>query len=168
MDDAGMVREVEHRFGWTARGHQGSNRHMSPEVHVTRTLDAWNRRDVAAYTSSFAEDAVLHDPFFPEPTKGRDALAELAHGLWSSFSDVRWELNGPVIADGNRAAFVVAIQMTHDGPLPMPDGSVIDATGEKIAFDSAIFWTFDDDGLVVEERGHFDATAIALQLGLVG
>jgi len=141
---------------------------MSAEQHVTATLDAWNQRDVAAYTSHFAEDAVLHDPFFPEPTKGRDALAGLATGLWGSFSDVRWDLKGPVIAEGNRAAFVVDVQMTHDGPLPMPDGTMIDPTGEKISFESAIFWTFNDDGLVAEERGHFDATAIALQLGLVG
>jgi hypothetical protein len=30
-----------------------------------------------------------------------------------------------------------------------------------------VFWTL-DDGLVAEERGYFDATAIAMQIGLVG
>jgi predicted ester cyclase len=64
-------------------------------------------------------------------------------------------------------AFSFAIRMTHDGPMPMPDGSVIDPTGEKISFTSGVFWAL-DDGLVAEERGYFDATAIAMQIGLVG
>lgn len=141
---------------------------MSPEELVDQVITAFNERDTAAYTTSFAEDAVLHDPFFPEPTKGREALAGLATGIWSSFSDVHWERNGPVIADGTHIAYRVAVRMTHDGPMPMPDGTVIEPTGEKVSFESGVFWTIDGDGLVAEELGYFDATAVAVQLGLVG
>jgi len=140
---------------------------MRPEELVNQAITAFNQRDAAAYTAVFAEEAVLHDPFYPEPVTGREALAAMVAGLWSSFSDVRWELGGPIVANGEQAAFPVDIRMTHDGPMPMPDGSVIEPTGEQISFTSGVFWTL-DDGLVAEERGYFDATAIAMQLGLVG
>lgn len=141
---------------------------MSPEDLVHQAIASFNQRDAASYTALFAEDAVLHDPFFPEPTKGREALAALVSGIWGSFSDARWELAGPVVADAERVAYTVAVRMTHDGPMPMPDGSVVEPTGEEIAFESGVFWTLDDDRLVAEERGYFDATALAVQLGLVG
>ena len=89
-------------------------------------------------------------------------------GIWASSSDAHWELDGPVVANGKRVAYPLAIRMTHAGPMPMPDGSVIDPTGEKISFTSGMFWTLDDDGLVAEERGYFNATAVAMQLGLPG
>ncbi len=141
---------------------------MPPEELVNRAIARFNQRDAAAYAALFAEDAVLHDPFFPEPTKGREALAEMVTGIWGSFSDVRWELAGPVIANGERVAYPVTVRMTHDGPMPLPDGTVIEPTGERVSFDTGVFWTLDDDGLVVEERGYFDATAVAMQLGIVG
>jgi len=141
---------------------------MPPEELVRRAIAAFNQRDVAGYTAVFAHDAVLHDPSFPEPTKGRAALAAAVRGLWSSFSDVHWELDGPVVAEGNLVAYSLTIRMTHDGPLPMPDGSVIEATGEKVSSGSAVFWRLEDEGLVIEERSYFDATGVALQLGLVG
>lgn len=140
---------------------------MRSEELVNQAITAFNQRDAAAYTAVFSEEAVLHDPFFPEPITGREALAEMVSGIWSSFSDVHWALGGPIVASSQQVAFPVAIRMTHDGPMPMPDGSVIDPTGERISFTSGVFWTL-DDGLVAEERGYFDATAIAMQLGLVG
>lgn len=141
---------------------------MTPQEHVTTAIDGFNQRDAAKYASVFATDAVLHDPFFPEPTKGRDGIQAMIGGIWGSFSDVTWTLASPVIASGDRMAFNVDVEMTHDGPLPMPDGSVVEPTGERITFETGVFWTLDADGLVAEERGYFDATAIALQLGLVG
>ena len=140
---------------------------MPPEELVNQAIATFNQRDAAAYTALFAEDTVLRDPFVPEPTKGREALAELVTGIWGSFSDVHWELAGPVVANGKRVAYPLTIRMTHDGPMPMPDGTVIEPTGERIAFETGIFWTLDDHGLVAEERGYFDATAVAMQLGLV-
>ena len=119
---------------------------MSPQELVNQAIAAFNQRDAATYTALFTEDA----------------------GIWSSFSDVNWELAGPVLADGEHVAYAVTVQMTHDGPMPMPDGSVVGPTGEKVSFETGVFWTRDNDGLIAEERGYFDATAVALQLGLIG
>lgn len=141
---------------------------MPPEELVPQVIAAFNHRDVVGYTTAFAEDVVLHDPLFPEPTKGRGILAAVVTGIWRSFSDVHWELHGPVVANGKRVAYPLGIRMTHDGPMPMPDGTMTEPTGERISFETGVFWTLDDDGLVTEERSYFDATAVAMQLGLVG
>ncbi len=141
---------------------------MSPEDLVRRAIAAFNRRDLAGYTELFSPDVVVHDPSFPGPTRGRAALARIIVGTWRSFSDVHWGRDGPVVADGDMVAFALRFDMTQDGPLPMPDGTEFEATGQRISCASAVFWRRDDVGLVVEERSYFDATAVALRLGLVG
>ena len=141
---------------------------MSPEELVHRYLEAFNQRDLAAMQALYAEDAVTYDPSHPEPIKGWEAMADVIRGQWAAFSDARWELLRPVVASGGRAAYEVAMQMTHDGPLSMPDGSTLEATGTKLSVEVGVFVTLDDDELIAEERGYLDATAVALQFGLVG
>ena len=141
---------------------------MSPEELVDRYVEAFNQRDLAAMQALYAEDAVTHDPSYPEPIKGWEAMADVMRGQWAAFPDARWELLGPVVASGNRAAYEIAMQMAHDGPLSMPDGSTLEATGTELSVEVGVFLTLDADGSIAEERGYLDATAVALQLGLVG
>jgi hypothetical protein len=49
----------------------------------------------------------------------------------------------------------------------MPDGAVIDPTGERISFESAMFLTLRDDGAAGMERSDFAATTITVVLELV-
>lgn len=112
-------------------------------------------------------DAVVHDPFFPEPTKGRDALQALLEGILRAFPDMTWEQVGdPIEADG-RVALVVLIRGTNEGPLAMPGGE-LPATGKAITYEAAVIWTLAPDGLIAEESSYFDATGVAAQLGLTG
>ena len=141
---------------------------MSPEQLVHRFIDAFNQRDLAAMEALYADDAVTHAPSFPEPLKGRETIVAFIPGLWTAFPDVRWELRNPAVTSDNQAAYEVAVHATHDGPLQMPDGTVVEATGNQLSYEMGIFLTLDDDGVIVEERGYFDATAVAMQLGLVG
>ncbi len=141
---------------------------MSPEQLVHRFIDAFNQRDLATIESLYAHDAITHDPFQPEPIEGREAILAVIAGQWTPFPDLRWELRHPVVASGSQAAYEYLAQMTHDGPLPMPDGSELEPTGKELSVDIGVFVTLDDDGLFAEDRGYFDATAVAMQLGLVG
>jgi steroid delta-isomerase-like uncharacterized protein len=141
---------------------------MSPEELVHRFIDAYNQRDLATLETLYAQDAVTHDPSLPEPIKGREAIAAVIPGQWTAFPDIRWELRHPVVASDNQAAYEIAVQMTHDGPMPMPDGTVLEATGKELSVEIGNFLTLDDDGVIVEERAYLDATAVAMQLGLVG
>ena len=140
---------------------------MSAAEIARRYVETINERDPSGFTALFAEDAVLHDPFFPEPTRGREALLAMIEGILRAFPDMTWEQIGEPIDAGDRAAIVVAIRATNDGPLPMPTGE-LPATGKSMAYDCAVLWTFTADGLISEERSYFDATGVAAQLGLTG
>jgi len=132
-----------------------------------RYVEAINEKDPSAFAALFAEDAVLHDPFFPEATKGRDAVRSMIEGILRAFSDMAWEQVGDPIEAGSRAALVVAVRATHDGPLSLAAGEV-PPTGNAISYESAVLWTVDSFGLIAEERSYFDATGVAAQLGLTG
>ena len=140
---------------------------MFADEVARRYVDAINKKDPSGFAALFAQDAVLHDPFFPEATKGRDALRSMIEGILGAFPDMTWEQVGDPIEAGSRAALVVAVRGTNDGPLSLPTGEV-PPTGRAMAYECAVLWAFDSDGLIAEERSYFDATGVAAQLGLNG
>ena len=140
---------------------------MSADHLVRRYVEAIEQKDPVGFAALFAVDAVLHDPFLPEPTKGREALQSMIEGILRAFPDMAWRQLGDPIDAGTRVAFVVSVSGTNDGPLAMPAGEV-PATGKTIAYEAAVLWTIDADGLIAEERSYFDATGVAAQLGLIG
>ena len=137
---------------------------MSAEARIRQYVETFNRRDAAGCAALFATDAVLHDPFFPEPIRGRGGLEALNASIWRAFPDIQWRLRS-VIDGGDRVAFDLAVSGVNDGPLEMPDGE-LPATGRAISFETGVFWTVGPDGLITEERSYFDATGVAAQLGL--
>ncbi len=140
---------------------------MFADEVARRYVEAIDKKDPSGFAALFAQDAVLHDPFFPEATKGRDALRSLIEGILRAFPDMTWEQVGDPIEAGDRAALVVAVRATNDGPLSLAAGEV-PPTGKKISYESAVMWTVDSYGLIAEERSYFDATGVAAQLGLTG
>lgn len=140
---------------------------MFADEVARRYIEAINKKDPSGFAALFAQDAVLHDPFFPEATKGRDAVRSMIDGILRAFPDMTWEQVGDPIEAGGRAALVMAVRGTNDGPLSMPAGEV-PPTGKAISFETAVLWTIGSDGLIAEERSYFDATGVAAQLGLTG
>jgi len=132
-----------------------------------RYVEAINKKDPSGFAALFAQDAVLHDPFLPEATKGRDAVQSMIEGILRAFPDMTWKQVGDPIEAGTRAALVVAVRGTNDGPLSLAAGEV-PPTGSAISYESAVLWTIDSYGLIAEERSYFDATRVAAQLGLSG
>lgn len=130
-------------------------------------VDAFNRRDFEGRLALFAEDAVLFDPFFPEPTRGREAIRALDENVQKAFSNMRWRLLHPAIHVDNSVVMEIGVEAVNDGPLDLPDGTV-PATGKSIAYESCSVLTLGTDGLILEERSYFDATGVAAQLGLLG
>jgi len=120
---------------------------------------------VDAWVALFAEDAVIHDPFFPEPTRGRDAIKTLQSLVVRAFPDMQWRQLRPAIDVGDRVAVELAVKAVNEGPLEMPGGE-LPATGRAIGYETGVFWLIGPDGLITEERSYFDATAVAAQLGM--
>jgi steroid delta-isomerase-like uncharacterized protein len=139
---------------------------MSGEARANAYVETFNRRDRAGYGALFAEGVVFHDPFFPEPIKGRSAGEDVAASVWRAVPDIQWRLLRPVIDAGDRVAFELAVNGVNDGPLAMPDGE-LPATGRPVSFETAVFWTLDMHGLIIEQRAYFDASGVAAQLGLI-
>ena len=138
---------------------------MTGEELARRYVDAFNDRDVDAWVALFAEDAVIHDPFFPEPHKGREAIESMERAVLRAFPDMQWRQLRPAIDAGDRVAVEVAAKAVNDGPLEMPNGE-LPATGRAVSFETGVFWLIGPDGLITEERSYFDATGVAAQLGI--
>ena len=135
------------------------------EELARRYVDTFNDRDVDGWVALFAEDAVIHDPFYPEPIKGREASKNLLNSVLRAFPDMQWRQLHPAINVGDRVAVELAVNAVNDGPLEMPEGEV-PATGRAISYETGVFWLIGPDGLITEERSYFDATGVAAQLGI--
>ncbi|MGH2559407.1 MAG: ester cyclase [Thermomicrobiales bacterium] len=140
---------------------------MSRDKLVRQYVETINQKDPSAFAELFSEDAVIHDPFFPEPTRGQPAIRQLIEGVLRAFPDMNWKQVGDVIEAGDRVAFVVGVEGTNDGPLATPGGE-LKATRRQVSYEAAVFWTLGPDGLITEERSYFDAGAVAAQLGMTG
>ncbi len=139
---------------------------MTRDDLARRYVDTFNDRDVDAWAALFAEDAVVHDPFIPEPAKGRDAIKAVVTGMLRAFPDLRWRQLRPEIGLEDRVAVELAVHGVNTGPLEMAGGE-LPATGRTISFESGTFWMIGPDGQITEERSYFDATGVGAQLGIV-
>jgi steroid delta-isomerase-like uncharacterized protein len=123
----------------------------------------FNKQDFDGLDSLFASDAL-----YVEPTgrhEGGDAIRAWLDESVPAYSDVRFETS-LVIEQGDTVVAEWTYQCKHTGPLSMPDGSVIPATGK--ALDTPGVTIFDvKDGKVVFARDYFDLLAGMSQLGLM-
>ena len=54
-------------------------------------IEDLSKGDVSHFVSLHTEDAVVHDPTFPAPLRGRKAVDGWLHGLYKMFPDYRVE-----------------------------------------------------------------------------
>lgn len=132
---------------------------------VRRFVEAIERADGDAFAALFAEDAVGHHPFFPEPLQGREAIRASEQGLFDSFSDIHVEVRS-VLADHDRCAMEVVLRATNTGPLDVGGEDPVPATHRTVEIPAVWWCEVRDDGLIVEERDYLDTAAFMAQLGL--
>jgi len=137
---------------------------MSAKETFGRAAESFNRRDVKAFAALYAVDAVVHDPTYPQPLKGRDAVAQDLNDFLRAFPDARFTILN-ILEDGTTAAGEYSLSGTHTGPLALPSGE-IPATGKPLSFNGSAFSRFNDRGEIVEESRYFDIAGQLAQLGL--
>ncbi|MEX5305610.1 nuclear transport factor 2 family protein [Kocuria sp. CPCC 205258] len=125
---------------------------------------AINAHDVAGFISFYAEDAVVVDPQYPEPLRGRAAIERDMTDYLTAFPDLSGRLTSRLI-DGLVSAAEATMTGTHNGPLALPTGE-IPATGRRLEFPMAVFSRLNEDGLIVEERRYYNLASQQEQLGL--
>ena len=138
---------------------------MAAKDTIERGLDAFNRHDSAAFAGNFTENAVAHDPFQPEPLRGRAAVQKDIQEFFDAFPDIRGEIIALLTTDDSYAADIM-MSGTHKGPLAGPAGD-IPATNKSVKVGIAILGRVDAGGQITEERRYLDTLGLMGQLGLM-
>jgi len=112
---------------------------------ATRYAAAWSSQDPVAFGTFYGENGSLtvNDG---EPAVGRDAVVDTANAFMTAFPDMIVRLV-ELRSEGSRVEFHWHWTGTNTGP---------DGTGNTVDLRGYEEWTFGDDGLIVESRGHYD------------
>lgn len=119
-------------------------------------------RDAGSIAECFAPDAVALTP--DGEFRGRDAIAEYMGDFATAVPDSRFEHEHRYEA-GDTAIDEGWFQGTNTGPLKLPDGRTLPATGKQIRIHGCDIATV-EDGRIVDYRLYFDELAFLEQLGL--
>ncbi len=137
---------------------------VSREDVLRRLADAQDRRDVNAVVALYAQDAVTYDPIAPEGRRGRDAIRKWNEDAVKAFPDLNIRhLN--IIAKGDTAAAEVVFTGRHSGAFELPTGTLA-PTNRQVTIRAAIFYRFNREGLISEQRVYLDMAGFLRQLGL--
>jgi steroid delta-isomerase-like uncharacterized protein len=115
--------------------------------------ERYNDNDAAGMATLFADDAVFVDS--TGRYEGREAILAYLEALFKSF-DGRFE-PGRVIEEGDTFVAEWTWRATHIGPLAMPDGSAIPATGKTVEVPGVSVITV-KDGKLSSQRDYFDTS----------
>jgi len=138
---------------------------VAAEDFVRQMIQTFNRHDPKAWAAVYAADAVVVDPQYAEPLRGRDAIEKDISDFFRTFPDMSME-ESTVLGTGDRFAVEVTGRGTHMGQLEGPSGT-IEPTNKSVDFRGAMFVRTNSDGLITEERRYFDMAGIMGQLGLL-
>jgi predicted ester cyclase len=114
---------------------------------------AWCSRNPESVAAFFAENGSLSVNDGP-PAVGRAAIAEIARGFMRTFPDMVVRMDD-VLRDSNGTKFHWTLTGTNTGP---------GGTGKCVRISGYELWKIDDDGLIAESKGHFDAAEYERQL----
>ena len=89
---------------------------------------------------------MVHDPQYPEPLKGRNAIARDLAEFFRAFPDLRMELKQSLVVE-DCYAMEYALTGTHKGPLVRPSGT-IPASNRRIEVGGSAIARIGDEGRV--------------------
>jgi len=134
------------------------------EVMDRLTAAVSESKDFRAAADCYSTDAVAVTPDQGE-ISGRGAIAEYLSQFSDSFSDLRYEYLAKH-ESGNVAIDEGYVVGTNTGPLPMPSGETVPATGKKVRLRSCDVVTV-EGGMVTSHRFYFDQMEFLSQLGML-
>lgn len=130
---------------------------------LDRYVELYNAGDLDTCMELYAEDAVqrMHDGIF----EGVDDIrARLARDL-DAFGDAKYVVNS-FFAQGDKFADEWTFTGTNTGPLRLPDGTEIPATGKRVEI-KGMEYVEVRDGEIVVDNLYYDFMAAVIQLGLI-
>jgi len=120
---------------------------------ANRYAKAWcsqNPESVAAFFAEHGSISINNGT----PAVGRAAIAEEARGFMRTFPDMIVTMDD-VSHDSDETKFHWTLTGTSTGP---------GGTGKRVRISGYELWKIDNDGLIAESKGHFDAADYERQL----
>jgi steroid delta-isomerase-like uncharacterized protein len=118
-----------------------------------RYAEAWCSQDPEKVAAFFAENGSISINNGP-PAIGRAAIAKEAQAFMTTFPDMVVTFD-KLEAQPNATAFHWTLTGTNTGP---------GGTGKRVRISGCELWKIDNDGLIGESKGHFDAAEYERQL----
>ena len=118
-----------------------------------RYAEAWcsqNPEKVAAFFAQRGSISINNSP----PAVGRAAIAKEAQAFMTTFPDMIVTMD-KVSRDPDGTKFHWTLTGTNTGP---------SGTGKRVRISGYELWKIDNDGLIAESKGYFDATDYERQL----
>lgn len=134
---------------------------MASAVFVAEFFSHVDTQDFEWVRDHLTEDCLITDPGFLG--RGKDAVVKWMAGFISAFPDMRHRPY-QILADKDKAAFLVEVTGTHTNDLALPDG-ILAATNRSLQLTICEFWQFTDNK-VSEYRVIFDRATFLAQLGV--
>lgn len=130
---------------------------------LDRYVELYNAGDLDGVMALYAEDATqrMPDGTFEGRGKIRDRLAQELH----AFSDLAHRVVS-YVEGGDAFADEWVFVGTHTGPVILPDGTEVPATGKRIEVPGMELVVM-RDGRIVANNLYYDNLAVAVQLGLL-
>ena len=131
-----------------------------PTEIVTRYFEALSTGDIDGAVDLIADDADFRTPM--GPIANREAVRAFLAGFDAAFPEASYRIDTLLESTASVAAEGIYAG-THNGPLPLPDGSMLAATGREV---SAPFVTMFRvvRGSIVSHRPYWDVTDFLSQL----
>lgn len=130
---------------------------------IDQMTAAMVNHDLAAVAAAYAEDAVAVTPDEGE-LKGRDEIVRYLGGFLAALPDFTWE-SAAEHESGDTSIDEGWVVGTNTGPLPLPDGTTLAATGKPVRVRSCDIATV-AGGRIVRHHFYFDQVELFTQLGL--
>ena len=131
---------------------------------MNRLTEAVFSNDREALSQLYAEDATAEVPD-QGTIQGREGVMDWALEFQESFPDSSYE-DGNQYEVGDTAIDEGWFVGTNTGPIAMPDGSSIPATGKHVRIRAVDIATV-EDGVITSHRFYFDQMDFLGQLGLM-
>lgn len=131
---------------------------------MDRLTTAMDEKDKETLARCYAANAVAYTPDEGELT-GRDAITNYLFHFWESMPDVRYE-HGDSYEAGNVAIDEGFVIGTNTGPLSLPTGETIPATGKQVRVRSCDIARV-EGGEITSHHFYFDQVEFQGQLGLM-
>lgn len=130
---------------------------------LDRYVEMYNAGDIDGVMDLYAEDSVqlMPDGLF----EGRNVIRERLAKELTSFGDLHHRVTS-YIEQGDAFADEWVFVGTHTGPLVLPDGTELPATGKRIEVPGMELVRM-RDGQIVLDNLYYDNVTVAEQLGLL-